>query len=371
MPNKLQIRISDWTSIHEIGRWKCQPGDEVEFSLRRDSGFQLFATGAAISAAHRIRNLASRVTLRCEFQFPPVDSGTSDFNRWPGVFLTLPGVSILELASRVVDSTGSDLSASAFDAMWRGLFKTGGIIGDGKSQSLVSREFDSPVPEALRSSEADGLPNRQQFERVLAKLGEGLGAGNRLFTSATEAAISGFLFEAFRNSIEHAQPDGQGIWGIHIEKIALQPSDEIARRTQIAEFVRSFVSRRSSRRSVIWICVTVADFGLGIQNTLPSLESESPWMRLLRAFGRGASRKPSSGSPNRGQGLANMLDAAARLNACVCVNSAGLAGVAEPASNPGWTQIEAPQGVHGTSISIFWPIGTDNPDQELLGLEFK
>jgi hypothetical protein len=372
MSNKLEFRIPNWASIEDVATWDCQSGDDLEFRIKRESAFELFATGAAISAVSRLRSKASNISIRCEFAFPSgaIDQLTTE--RWPNFFLTLGGVALLHAANRVVDAAGADLSTTAFDALWRQiLLKSGGIIGDGKSQNLVSREFDSPIPEAVRSSESSRLPSRREFELVLGKLGSGLGAGKRFFGSVTEAAISGFLFEAFRNSIEHAIPESEGIWGVFVEKLLLNTGEDVSRRRQIPQFARSFVERQSRQGSVLWICATVADYGHGIQNTLPPTADESGWVRLLRAFERGTSRKPRSGSPNRGQGLPNILDAATRLGACILVNSTGLAAFNECSpKGSAWYQIAIPAGLRGTSISVFWPVGDESPDQERLKLGF-
>lgn len=370
MANKIHIRIPDWASIDDACLWDCQTGDEVEFRIKRESGVKLFASGAVIAAIHRIRAKASVVTIRCEFAFPTDAIRSWSMHQWPGFFLSLAGVALLNSASYVLDSSGADLSSTVFDAMWQQILtRTGGIVGDGKNQALVSREFDSPIPEAVRSSETNSLPSRREFEQVLGKLGQGLGAGKTFFGSSTEAAISSFLFEAFRNSIEHAIPDSEGIWGVLIEKVMLQSTDDIARRGQIPEFVRDFVAKRFRKKGSFWICVTVADFGSGIQNTLPPLNGESDWTRFMRAFERGVSRKPTSGSPNRGQGLANTIDAAARLGGCIFVNSAGIAALNEAdRSKPAWSQIAISPGLCGTSVSVFWPVSAENPDQETLNL---
>lgn len=370
MANKIHIRIPDWTSIEDACQWDCQSGDQVEFRIKRESGVKLFATGAVIAAIHRLRAKASDITVRCDFAFPTDAIHTWSMHQWPGFFLTLAGVALLNSASHVFNSSGADFSSTAFDAMWRQiLMRTGGIVGDGKNQALVSREFDSPIPEAVRSSETNSLPSRREFELVLGQLGQGLGAGKKFFGSSTEVVISSFLFETFRNSIEHAIPDSEGIWGVLIEKVMLQATEDISRRGQIPEFIRDFVTRRSRKKEAFWICVTVADFGAGIQNTLPPLHGESDWARFIRAFERGVSRKPTSGSPNRGQGLANTIDAAARLGACILVNSAGLAALNEAdRSKPTWTQIASSPGLRGTSVSVFWPVSGESPDQETLNL---
>ena len=370
MAKTLQFRIQEWASSEDVARWDCQPGDEVEFQITRESGFRLLTTGIAISAVRRVRSKASAVIIRCEFPFPRGEIHTMSMKEWPDFFLTLIGVALLEAADTVVDANSRDLSANAFDCMWRQiLLKTGGIVGDGKSQNLISREFDSPIPELVRSSETNKLPSRREFESALGNIGEGLGAGKRFFGSLTEAAISGFLFEAFRNSIEHAIPEYQGIWGVSVEKLVLQSFDNLSQRNQIPAFLRSFIEPRFQRRNSLWLCATVADYGQGIQNTLLPSGDESEWSRLMRAFERGTSRKPRSGSPNRGQGLANILDAAARLQACIFVNSAGQAAFNETKEGQSvWSRIEIPTGLQGTAISVFWPVSNENPDQEVLNL---
>lgn len=370
MANKIQFRIPDWTSIEDACQWDCQSGDDVEFRIKRDSGVKLFATGALIAAIHRLRGKASNLTIRCDFAFPTDVIHTGNMHQWPGFFLTLAGVALLHSANHLLDSSGADLSSTAFDSMWRQILtKSGGIVGDGKNQSLVSREFDSPIPEAVRSSEINSLPSRREFELVLGQLGQGLGAGKKFFGSSTEAAVSSFMFETFRNSIEHAIPTSEGIWGVLVEKVMLQSTEEISRRGQIPAFVRDFVAQSFRKREAFWICVTVADFGAGIQNTLPPLQGESDWARFIRAFERGVSRKPTSGSPNRGQGLANIINAAARLGGCIFVNSAGIAALNQAdRSEPAWSKIVTSPNLRGTSVSVFWPVSGDSPDQETLNL---
>lgn len=371
MPGKKEFRIPNWTSFDDVTIWECDQGDEVEFRVKRDSGFQLFAGGLAIGAVQRLRSKASKITVKAEFSFPTqlLDVTIRD---WPSFFLTLPGIAVLHSADYVTDSSGADLSAKAFDLTWRAfLLKSAGIIGDGKSQNLICREFDSPIPEAVRSSENNKIPSRKEFESVLSNLGRELGAGSRFFGSVTEAGVAGFLFEAFRNAIEHAQPDNEGIWGVSIEKMLLQANDGLQKRKQIPDILTEFIRRHPAKRDTLWICVSVADFGLGIHATLPRLENEGEWPRLLRAFERGVSRKPKSGSPNRGQGLPNILDDAKRLGACVFVNSTGLAGFYDAVDRkPTWTEIKIPSGIRGTSISIFWPVTDGNPDQGKLTLGF-
>jgi hypothetical protein len=169
--------------------------------------------------------------------------------------------------------------------------------------------------------------------------------------------------------IDHATPESEGIWGVSIEKLVIHGAEDLTRRRQIPEFARKFVERRFRRRGGLWISVTVADYGLGIQHTLPPLQDETEWLRFLRAFERGTSRKPKSGSPNRGQGLPNILDAARRLAACIFVNSSGLAAfydASEPTSK--WQQIGIPSGLRGTSVSVFWPVTDESPDQGTLTL---
>lgn len=369
MATRIQIRIPDWTSIEDASSWDCQSGDAVEFRIKRDSGIQLLATGPAIAAVQRIRAKSSEITLRCEFEFPAGNVHSWAESKWPSLFLTLVGVSLLSSASHVIDSSGVDLALAPFDAMWNKILQTGGLVGDGKNQAIVSREFDSPIPEVVRSSQMNSLPSRADFERLLAKIGQGVGAGTRFFGSLTEAAISSFLFETFRNAIEHAIPEEEGVWGVLIEKVALQSMRDIARRGQIPHFIRPYIERNSRSRNAFWICISVADFGCGIQNSLPPRSDESEWVRLNRAFERGVSRKPQSGSPNRGQGLANILDSAARLRACVFVASAGIAAmIATDETHRSWSQIEIPSGLNGTSVSILWPIAEGSPDQATLNL---
>lgn len=374
-----EIEIKKWTTLADILSWDCGEGDQVSIRVFRDASFELFAEGALIAALQALRAKAASIKVSLNYDMAKVLASPSDDSLWPDVLNGLGGAALVHSADQITDPSGEDLTERIKEISWiERIVKHDGVIGDGKKQSIICRNPGTPVPRCLREGAEVTIPTRLKFERLLRKLGVGLGAANirtenRFLDSATEDELSGFLFEAFRNAIEH-RPDKcpPGVWGVTIEKLAVGNESEIESRAQIPKILHSHLKtawsegRRS--KSMFVLCVTVCDYGPGIQNTLPPLEGESQKNRLLRAFRRGVSRKPKSGSPDWGQGLPNILDTAKALKALLFVRSAGEVALADGGStDPSWTSLSGPgmsaDHIAGTSLTVTWAVTNENPDQ--------
>lgn len=374
-----ELILKKWTKRADILLWGCGQGEQVSIRLFRDASFELYAEATFIAVLQALRMRAGSIQVYLNFDINAALEAPGIDSRWPDFLNGLAGAALVQSADRIIAPSGEDITHRLLDIAWgERIVKRDGVIGDGKKQSIVCRNPGTPVPRCLRDGIKVTIPTRLKFERLLRKLGKELGAGtmfsaNRFLDTFTEDELSGFLFEAFRNAIEH-RPENclPGVWGVTIEKLVFSSDSEIKSRGQVPQILQSYLecSWKGRRRStgMFMLCVTVCDYGPGIQNTLPPLEGESDWDRLLRAFRRGVSRKAKSGSPDWGQGLPNILDTAKALKALLFVRSAGEAAVADGgSSDPKWTKLSGPgvtaTHVAGTSLSVTWVLSNENPDQ--------
>ena len=361
--NKVQLKKG--ISTDDISRWGHDSGDLL-IKATRDSKFAAFCEGIALGKLSELRNNASNIRLLTTFPIlPTVDStGTSDLGILDGLF----GLSIAYGGASVIDPNGTDQRKPLLDTLWNHVQETGGVLGDAKKCSIVFRDPDYSIPKCLRVGNRNSFPEPQLFKSVLKKIGSEIGAERNFGLSMIEDDVMTFLYEAARNSHEHARWDSdhraiKGIRGMSVEKYKFSSKSEIDKRSDIPPLLSKYfcLSLESSRRN-IFLTFSVTDLGPGIHNTLPARPGEGAWERLMRAFLPGQSRKPTGSDINRGMGLKKMLDAARRLRAFLFVRSAELLGYLDfstTASGPSQTLSVWPgaePGNAGTSITIVWPI---------------
>lgn len=375
-----EIRLKKWIGLDEVLNWDYSETEEVKFIVIRESRFKLLAEGTFIAAIQALRRRTKKLSVHFTFEVTPLLAKPTN-TALPDFLNTLGGLALIQCADLITDSKGADITLELIDALWeKYLLPKEGVIGDGKKQSLVSRFPGAPVPKCLRQKIQVKIPARLQFEQFLRKLGKRLGAvaanSNASFLdSVTEDELSGFLFEAFRNVIEHNTVGiVPGVWGIVVEKVLITIREEISERGQIPELLRDYlkhaIEKKGSKRDTFVLAVTVADYGKGIQHTLPRKEGteEDSWECLMRAFQRGVSRKPKSGSPDWGQGLPNILETIGHLKALLFLRSAEEAAIVDGKTGaPSWKRVTdkgtACKDVAGTSLTIMWIVSGDDPDQ--------
>lgn len=378
-----EIVLSQWTSLEDILAWNLV-SSETRLTVRRDASFKLFGEGAFVAALHAIRVRSSHILVHFPFDLTEAIATPQETTLWPDILSSLAGVALLQIADAITDRAGREITAELVKAIWEERVIPGsGVIGDGKKKSIICRFPGNSVPKCLRQSNSIRVPQRLQFEDLLRKLGGELGATGALskavfLDSRTEDELSGFLFEAFRNVLEHNGDVPDGVWGITIEKIIITNREDIRSRAQIPSLAYDYLERELGtgvgRRGGFLLNVTISDFGRGIQNTLPLIpgHDESGWQRLLRAFEKGVSRKPKSGSPDWGQGLPNILETIRHLRALLFVRSADEAALSDGSAGAReWVRVTdrvlASDSVPGTSLSALWVVRDETPDQTTFG----
>ncbi len=378
-PNSLAkpIRLNDGVSTDDISNWG-RGSESLLLRATRNSKFATFCEGVALGKVSELGKNANHFKLFTTFHIFP--SGETFVASDLGILGGLFGLSVVFAGASVIDPTGSELRTQLLGELWNRVQDADGLVGDAKKRCIVFRDPDYSIPKCLREGDRNSFPHPQLFKTVMKRIGAEIGTDENFGLSLTEDDVITFLYEAARNSHEHAREDLQrraihGIRGITVEKYIFGSSSEIER-ADIPPLVRKYFRQALdvSRRK-IFLAFSVTDLGPGIQNTLPVLPSESAWDRLNRAFMPGQSRKPTGNDINRGLGLKKMLDSARRLRAFVFVRSAELVGYLDfsdsrrdPTSRlkmwPG-----AEPGKAGTSVSMVWPIADRIDDFGSFGVQ--
>ncbi len=372
----IPLNIGQATALDDLAKWHRAKGHQVKFSVSKTSSFALAVEGVALGVLRELQT-ASSIDLECTFDILAEDQ-TKGQDAKLGLFDGLFGLALIVAARsiRVHSSTAS--RAEILDCLWRRVRIGRGAVGDGKRMSLVSRDPDDPVPECLRAGIA-GFPKRDRFSAVLLERSRNLGVAKGGYSKSEDDAIT-FIFEAARNSFEHARNDAngagvRGIRGILVEKLVFGSHAEARTRQGLSELQRLYLQRvwgnLGAQRRVL--AYTVADLGPGIQRTLRPAPGETPWARLTRAFEPGETRKPRGTDVEGGLGLPRLCSAAARLKALLLVKSGDLTAVADFSLPVLEKRVPLERlrsasdlGDLGTSLTLLWVETAGAGDQEQL-----
>jgi hypothetical protein len=373
------LQLNEAISTDDISSWGRNERDLL-LKATTNSGFAVFSEGVALGKVRELKKNRTHVKLCTTFPIQhqhPV-SGSSKFGFLGGLF----GLSIMSAAESVTDSTGTNLREALLGSLWNHVQDSDGVVGDNKKRDIVFRDPDYSIPKCLREGTRKSFPLSQHFKVLLKRVGAEISTEKYFGASFLEDDVITFLYEAARNSHEHAREDAErkaieGIRGISIEKYKFASAAEVDARQKVPPLVRKYFHRAlESSRHGMFLAFSITDLGLGIHNTLPALPQETPWDRLNRAFLPGQSRKPTGSDFNRGLGLKKMLDSARRLKAFLFVRSAELVGYIDfsvsdfytaksPVISP-WPGSEP--GTAGTSVSMLWPIADRARDFESFGV---
>jgi hypothetical protein len=368
------LNIAEKTTIEDVRTWNMATVDG--FRLTKSSSFEPGAQGLALAklAAHQ----KGRLEVQCAF----AESQTA--SEFESSLLGGPfGISLVRHASKVTFGPSNEPITKGFDEALALYYREkGGLLGKGQSCALVCVDPAHSIPPKLKAyarHEDRGFPvDPSGFRALLASMASLLGFRNFL-SSATEASLSGFLFECFVNSQEHGQSTvnsvaRKGIRTLLIEKIVVSST---TRHDRLSKELQEYIARSSeatkSKLGLGLVCITIADQGDGIQGTLPadSLE-ETPVARFARAFLPGVTRKPH-GEIKRGLGLSHALSAAHKMRARIEIHSSGVHYVQDFSFEESeYPALDAKAIVpdesclgSGTAVSIWVPefeAGLDQPD---------
>ncbi len=367
------IRLSQKISMVDVLNWDLS--NDVVFEISRSAGFEVGVQGVALSILRNVCSNENTLVLECEFD-EPTTSETVDNT----IFSTPFGYSLARLASGI--NFAKSAMSPGFKALLASIYsKRGGELGDGKQCSLVCVDPRFSLPPVLRKyTDRDNLsefPAPSSFSAELRRMSVGMGFSN-LLNSITETSLISYVYEVFRNSLEHGVAGGptRSTRALILEKIVMQGAASASR--QISSELRGYLSRVSdkggSETGLGVICITVADQGTGIQTTLPQANDlETVEERFVRAFAVGESRKPK-GLVSRGLGLPNAVTAAHKLGAMIQITSGELTCTHDfSIGDDKYPMLDfskiskLPSRINlGTSISIYIPEYSINLDQHKL-----
>ena len=369
-----QIRIQEHTSLNTVAAW-LQAGEEgLVFCVSGESGFAPLTEGVALGVLH---DLARRMPIYVE---TTVAHDVRTLERLP-ILESLFGIALVLSARSIKTPSQTDVHSELATELWGRVLKVCGVVGKGNHTGLVFRDPDYWIPHRLRTGSAS-FPLRDQFRSALLTISRSQGFPREQYSHTENDAIT-FLYEAARNSHEHARVDTNeraipGIRGILTERITLASTTELPSRRDLDPPLRSYIQHiwdTISPKTRLFYALTVADLGPGIHNTLPALPGESSWDRLKRAFQPGQTRKNKTGDLEAGLGLVKLRASAKRLHALLFVRSSDLLafsdfsspGVdADPATLQPWPDDQLRIGTSGTSLTLLWPELPDGGDQGTL-----
>ena len=370
---KLQ-NIGDNCAVGEVRGWEMSAIDG--FRLTKISSFEPGAQGLALSklAAHK----KGALVVQCAF---PEPKSADDFegSLIGGSF----GISLIRHARQVtfgVEKVPASLQLN--ENLARFYTERGGLLGKGQSCALVCVDPGFRLPAKLRAfarhEDRDFPVDQSGFRQFLSSMATLLGFRSFL-SSATEAALNSFIFECFVNSQEHGQPTSnavarQGVRVLSMEKVVISKT---TKHDQLSKEFQDYIARSSeaanNKLGLGLVCLTIADQGDGIQNTLPSeFPDEGAIARFSRAFLPGVTRKPQ-GEIKRGLGLSHALSAAHKMRARIEIHSSGVHFVQDfsleeseyPSLDTKGIREDAGSIGSGTTVSIWVPefnSGLDQPD---------
>lgn len=366
------LRISERTSLDDVLNWRLLETGQIHIAKSAD--FEFGAQGVALSSLRSLLNRSAELEVLCDFPEPKT---VDDCQR--SVFGSAFGFSLARLAKNISFESFGKPASSNFKSLLAAYYRESrGCLGIGTHVSMVSADPSFPVPPILvpRSSLESAIPAPSNFGAVLTSLAKRIGL-HGILQSRVESDVLTFIYEGFRNSVEHGIPEdphmrARSTRGVLIEKLIMR-ADELEGRDLSSE-VKDYLSRISElakQKSVVVACISVSDQGDGIYATLPRADpNESDPERFARAFNQGESRKPL-GVLHRGLGLPNIVGAAARLQSLIRIRS-GEQGVSQdfssyegkyPALGFGDTGSRLHQIQLGTCVSVFLPLLQQNPDQ--------
>jgi len=321
---KIQNVVENCT-IDEVRAWDMSAIGG--FRLIKASNFEPGAQGLALSrlAAHK----KGELTVHCAFN-EPKNSEEFEASLLGSAF----GISLIRHAKQITFGVEQAKPSNAFNEnLTRFYREREGLLGKGQSCALVCVDPGFKVPAKLRAfaryEDRDFPVDQSGFRKLLASMAAVLGFRSFL-SSATESALNSFIFECFVNSQEHGQSTSnavarQGVRVLLMEKVVISKT---TKHDQLSKALQDYIARSSeaanSRLGLGLVCLTIADQGDGIQNTLPSESPrEASTERFARAFLPGVTRKPQ-GEIKRGLGLSHALSAGRPLRARIEIHSSSV-----------------------------------------------
>jgi hypothetical protein len=368
------LRISERTTMDDVLGWKLADCEMIR--ITRTASFEPGAQGLALSALAGIKPRLDPPILSCEFDEPGTTVSIED-----SPLATAFAFAAIRLVKRI-EFNARPASAN-FKLKIGGLYKEmGGIFGSGRSKAVVCADPVFSIPPALarlNDSSEDPYPPPSAFLSLLGQVVHNMGF-KRLLVSSEETGLINLVYESLRNSQEHGISSdvtrrSRSTRALIVEKLVLQ--GDLSQRQlspELLAYAERVVEMNRDELGLGIVCLTVADQGDGIQETLPpNNESETADARLARAFEPGESRKPA-GIVRRGQGLPSVISSAHRLQALVRITSGCLqVGQDFSLSESKYPQLDFanvrhlnPDVSRGTTISIFFPEFAFDIDQKQL-----
>ncbi len=368
----VEVTLGPNTSLGDIALWPLDGGELVVFHFTHDSSFGLLTEAAGVAAYQSIRKQTQKIVVKLRYTTDEVKNLEAYISR-SKILYSIFGLNLIRTCDEFVDSSGRDIKEIVIGIVREELLRDrDGTILKGEKTWVVSQWPAPPVPRCLTPSGEQRAPEPDDVAALLHQLRFRYERNSRNLGrtwNLNQRPIVSFVYETFRNIIEHAAIAESGCCGILIERVFLTgPQDAsryVAGSVRLRDYLTSFFKTEQQTRSADFTAITVFDYGLGIQRTLPPTPGETERDTVIRAFDKGVSSKPRSGTPYYGQGLTEVARAAVGLGAFVVIRSRGVlisfdarneatVGLREQRESASWRRSVGDR-IPGLGLSVIFP----------------
>jgi hypothetical protein len=234
-----RILIQEHTSLNAIASWLQVKDERLVFCVSSESGFAPLTEGVSLGVLH---DLARRMPICTE---TTVTHDARTLERLP-ILESLFGIALVLSARFIKTPSQADVHNELATELWGHVLKGRGVVGKGNHTGLFFRDPDYWIPHHLRTGSAS-FPLRDQFRSALLAISRAQGFPREQYSHTKDDAIT-FLYEAARNSHEHARVDTNecaipGIRGILTERITLASPTELPSWRDLGLPLREYIQR--------------------------------------------------------------------------------------------------------------------------------
>lgn len=384
------IVINKNTKIDDIEKNWISRNNEIDFLLKADSSFQIFAEAYAIPVLRELKESGAliKVTIPDSNFINQLISGKVESTDHP-VF-SIFGLQLIYTSSMICLQSNEleDVRQVLANTIWRFALDAQLIIGGGSRVQYISNHTH-PVPMAFNGErKIKRYADYQKFKADISrKILDVWNDGDAISRNHLDM-ITGVAFHSAENAYDHARSyNGKkicGYYGITIEKLTFESKEKIKERAALPELLKDYLHGNFStlnlgRDKVMRVQVlSVMDIGHGIQNTLKLNDSQTAVEIINRSFDDLVTSKsniPEDEQP--GFGLGDLVRLSRELSALIYLQSGEYELYYDFSDEPKKMSPEQKKNIdlieigkrgkkYGLNISLVWIIQSDKSQPSLL-----
>lgn len=328
------IVINKNTTIGDIEKNWISRNNEINFLLKADSSFQIFAEAYAIPVLRELKESGAliKVTIPDSNFINQLIRGKVESTEHP-VF-SIFGLQLIYTSSMIClqSNEQENIRKVLADSIWRHLVDAQLTIGGGRKVQYISNHT-YPVPTVFGGErKVNRYADYQKFKADISRRIMDVWKDGDGISEYHLNIITGIAFHSAENAYDHARSNGgkkiRGYYGLTIEKLVFESKDKVEERDVLPSLLKNYLKenfniinlgRDGNMRVQI---LSVSDIGYGIQNTLTLNEPLSPIDTIKRSFVDLVTSKPQNPENEQpGFGLGDIVSLSRELKALIYLQS--------------------------------------------------